>query len=135
MLNANVTREAIDRLEPMHPGRGARPAGLGRRASRSLPQIKRYIVDICQATRVDPGLQLPGPPRASLALMRASRVVAASQGREDVIPDDVQAVLQPVLAHRLALTPDAELRDDTIDKVIERVTARVKPPAGRQAPA
>ena len=58
------------------------------------------------------------------------RVVAASQGREDVIPDDVKSVLHPVLAHRIALTPDAELRDDTIDKVIERITSRVKPPLG-----
>jgi MoxR-like ATPase len=92
------------------------------------PQIKQYIVDICQATRTDPSLQLPASPRASLALLFASRVVAASQGREDVLPDDVQTVLQPVLAHRLALTPDAELRDDTIDKVVERITSRVKPP-------
>jgi len=91
-------------------------------------QIKQYIVDICQATRTDPSLQLPASPRASLALLFASRVVAASQGREDVLPDDVQTVLPPVLAHRLALTPDAELRDDTIDKVIERITSRVKPP-------
>jgi MoxR-like ATPase len=92
------------------------------------PQIKQYIVDICQATRTDPSLQLPASPRASLALLFASRVVAASQGREDVLPDDVQTVLPPVLAHRLALTPDAELRDDTIEKVIERITSRVKPP-------
>ena len=92
------------------------------------PQIKQYIVDICQATRTEPSLQLPASPRASLALLFASRVVAASQGREDVLPDDVQTVLQPVLAHRLALTPDAELRDDTIDKVVERITSRVKPP-------
>jgi len=92
------------------------------------PQIEQYIVDICQATRVDPSLQLPASPRASLALLFASRVVAASLGREDVLPDDVVTVLGPVLAHRLALTPDAELRDDTIEKVIERITSRVKPP-------
>jgi MoxR-like ATPase len=92
------------------------------------PQIKQYIVDICQATRTEPSLQLPASPRASLALLYASRVVAASQAREDVLPGDVQLVLQPVLAHRLALTPDAELRDDTIEKVIERITSRVKPP-------
>jgi MoxR-like ATPase len=92
------------------------------------PQVKQYIVDICQATRTDPSLQLPASPRASLALLFASRVVAASQGREDVLPDDVQAVLRPVLVHRIALTPDAELRDDSIDKVIERITSRVKPP-------
>jgi MoxR-like ATPase len=92
------------------------------------PQIKQYIGQICQATRSDPSLQLPASTRASLALLYASRVVAASQGREDVIPDDVQSILHAVLAHRIALTPDAELRDDTIEKVIERITNRVKPP-------
>ena len=90
--------------------------------------VKQYIVDICQATRTEPSLQLPASPRASLALLFASRVVAASQGREDVLPEDVQLVLQPVLVHRIALTADAELRDDTVEKVIERITSRVKPP-------
>jgi MoxR-like ATPase len=61
-------------------------------------------------------------------MLYAARVVAASRGREDVLPDDVTTVLQPVMAHRLALTPDAELRDDTVQKVIERITSRVKPP-------
>jgi MoxR-like ATPase len=92
------------------------------------PQIKQYIVDLAQATRTEPSLQLPASPRASLSLLFAARVVAAANGREDVLPDDVQSILQPVLAHRLALTPDAELRDDTIEKVIERITSRVKPP-------
>jgi MoxR-like ATPase len=92
------------------------------------PQIKDYIVDICQATRSDPSLQLPASPRASLALLYASRVTAASNARDDVLPEDVQVVLRPVLAHRLQLTPDAELRDETIDTVIERLVSRVKPP-------
>ncbi len=69
-------------------------------------------------------------PRASLALMRAARVLAASQGREDVIPDDVKALIKPVLAHRLILTPDAGLRDETIDNVVDRIVARVKIPVG-----
>jgi MoxR-like ATPase len=90
--------------------------------------IKHYIVELCRATRSDPSLSLPASPRASLALLFASRVVAASHGREDVLPDDVATILQPVLMHRLALTPDAELRDDTLEKVIERITSRVKPP-------
>jgi MoxR-like ATPase len=73
-------------------------------------------------------------PRASLALMRATRVRALSQGREQVLPDDVRAVLLPVLAHRLILTPDAQLRDETVAKVIERVLARVKVPLGVEEP-
>jgi MoxR-like ATPase len=55
-------------------------------------------------------------------------VLAASQGREDVYPDDVKRVLIPVLSHRLVLTADATLRDETIDKVIERIVGRIRPP-------
>jgi MoxR-like ATPase len=128
VMDANSSNQAIDALKPVCSideviAMQEWPKGVG-----VAPQIKQYIAEICHATRVDPSLQLPASPRASLALLYASRVVAASQGREDVIPDDVQSILQPVLAHRLALTPDAELRDDTIEKVIERTTSRVKPP-------
>ena len=92
--------------------------------------VINYIIDIVQATREDPALMMGGSPRATLALIRGSRVRAASQGRDDVYPDDVRALLVPVLAHRMILTPDAQLRDETIDKVVERILARVKVPLG-----
>jgi MoxR-like ATPase len=90
--------------------------------------VQRFILELVQGTRRDPSLQLGGSPRASLALLWASRVLAASLGREDVYPDDVKALLLPVLAHRLLLTPDATLRGETIEQVLERVIAKVKPP-------
>ncbi len=93
-------------------------------------QVARYIVDLCQATRIDPSLSMGASSRASLALMRASRVVAASQGRDDVLPDDVRLLVRPVLGHRLLLTPDAQLRDETVDDVIDRLLTRVKAPLG-----
>jgi MoxR-like ATPase len=62
--------------------------------------------------------------------MRAARVLAASQGREDVIPDDVKTLIKPVLAHRLILTPDASLREETVDNVVERIVSKVRVPAG-----
>ena len=92
--------------------------------------MARYIVDICQATRSDPTLQMGASSRAALSLMRASRVVAASQGRDDVLPDDVRLLVRPVLGHRLLLTPDAQLRDDTVDNVIDRLLTQVKAPLG-----
>jgi len=128
VLKANYTQEAIDGLAPICDKEDVLSLQAWCKEVEASDEIQSYIVDICRATRDDPSLQLPASPRASLALMRASRVVAASHGREDVIPDDVLMVLQPVLAHRIALTPDAALRDDTIDKVIERVSSRVKPP-------
>ncbi|MEA2682353.1 MAG: MoxR-like ATPase [Chloroflexota bacterium] len=130
ILEANSQNEAIDRLKPACSLDDVLDLQDWPKGVEVAEPVRRYIVEICQATRTDPSLQLPASPRASLALMRASRVVAAANGREDVIPDDVKSVLHPVLAHRIALTPDAELRDDTIDKVIERITSRVKPPLG-----
>jgi MoxR-like ATPase len=130
VLDANYVAEAIDSLHAVCPIEEVVAMQDWPKGVQFSEAMKDYVVEICQATRVDPSLQLPASPRASLALMRASRVVAAANGREDVLPDDVNAVLQPVLAHRLALTPDAELRDDTIEKVIERITSRVKPPLG-----
>jgi len=71
-----------------------------------------YITDLVQATRNDPALSMGGSSRASQALLRAARVMAASQGRDDVVPDDVKQLVYPVLSHRLMLTPDAQLRED-----------------------
>ena len=68
--------------------------------------------------------------RASQSLMRAAKVMAASQGRDDVIPDDVKALVKAVLVHRLVLTPDAQLRDETVEGVIDRIVHRVKVPIG-----
>ena len=92
------------------------------------PEIGYYIVDLVHATRQDAAVAIGGSPRASIALLRASRALAASDGREHVYPDDVRAVMRPVLAHRIILQPDAILRGETVDAVIERVTGQVKAP-------
>jgi MoxR-like ATPase len=97
------------------------------------PDVAYYIVDLVQATRDDPALSLGASPRASISLLRASRALAASDGRTDVYPDDVRAVLQPIMAHRVFLNPDAVLRGETIEAVLERVVGRVKPPSGARA--
>jgi MoxR-like ATPase len=89
-----------------------------------------YIVDICQATRTDSALQMGASSRASQALMRAARVMAASQGRDDVLPDDIKRLVNPVLNHRLVLNPDALLREETVENVVERIITRVKLPMG-----
>jgi len=92
--------------------------------------LQRYIVDLCQQTRTDSALAMGASTRAALALLRASCVLAASQAREDVLPDDVRLLVTPVLGHRLILTPDASLRDETVDNVITRIVDRVKLPLG-----
>ena len=92
------------------------------------PEVGRYIVDLVHASRQDPAVAMGGSPRASIALLRAARALAASDGREHVYPDDVRAVLKPVLAHRIIINPEALLRGDSTDAVLERLTNAVKPP-------
>jgi MoxR-like ATPase len=136
-LVANQRREAIRGLEPVVDL--AQVVDMIRWAADvtiSEP-VLYYITDLVQATRSDPSLQMGASMRASLALMRASRAMAASQGRDDVVPDDVKLLAKAVLNHRLLLTPDAQLRDESIDAVIDRIIHRVKVPmnlAGKPAP-
>ena len=92
------------------------------------PEVGYYIVDLVHASRNDPAVAMGGSPRASIALLRAARVLAASDGREHVYPDDVRAVLGPVMAHRLILNPEAILRGESVSAVIDRMTSSIKPP-------
>ena len=92
------------------------------------PEVGYYIVDLVHASRADGAVAMGGSPRASIALLKASRVLAASDGRQHVYPDDVRAVLQPIMAHRVVLHPEAILRGDSVEAVLDRVTNQVKPP-------
>jgi MoxR-like ATPase len=130
VLIANRDGEAITRLQAVTNRDEVMEMIAWARGVEVSDEVMMYIIDLCQATRHDPSLMIGASTRASLALTRSARVLAASKGREDVYPDDVQAVLAPVFAHRLQLTADAQLRDETVDRVIERVTGRVKPPLG-----
>ncbi|MBA2529184.1 MAG: MoxR family ATPase [Euzebyales bacterium] len=91
--------------------------------------LKRYVVNLVRATREHPSVELGASPRASLALLRASRAFAAVQGRDYVIPDDVKALVQPVLAHRLILTPEAQMADRDAAGVLDELLGSVPIPA------
>ena len=93
------------------------------------PEVGRFLVDLVNATRSEPALALGASPRASIALVRAARVLAAGDGRTDVFPDDVLAVLGPVLNHRVVVHPDYLIRGETTEAVLERVRTSVKPPS------
>lgn len=89
-----------------------------------------YVVDLVQETRTDPALDMGASSRASQALLRCARVLAASRGRDDVLPDDIKQLVRPVLAHRLVLRPEAHLLEETVDAVLARIVHRVKVPLG-----
>jgi MoxR-like ATPase len=92
--------------------------------------IEDYILSLVEATRTDPGVALGASPRAAQALVRATRARALIRGREFVTPDDVQAVVLPVLAHRLvpAWTATGGESGRSARDVLEAIVQRTPPP-------
>jgi MoxR-like ATPase len=93
--------------------------------------IRRYVVALVDASRRSPDLRVGASPRAGLHLLRAARAAAALAGRDHVLPDDVQALAGPVLAHRLLLTADATLARRGAEQVVGDLLATVPVPRGR----
>ncbi|MGH9122126.1 MAG: AAA family ATPase [Acidimicrobiales bacterium] len=96
------------------------------------PALMCYIVDLAASSRRHPALSLGMSPRSAIALMKAARALAASRGREFVIPDDIKALIEPVLAHRLVLSAEAEMSAVTVKDVLSDILASVAVPSGRQ---
>ena len=88
-------------------------------------ELLEYIVDLTAFTRDHPQVQLGASPRASLQLMYASRARALMGGRSYVLPDDIKALVVPVIAHRLMLTPEAELDGIPQRRIIEQALEEV----------
>ena len=97
------------------------------------PSLQGYIVELAEATRRHPALALGISPRATLALQRAGRALAAARSRDYVVPDDLRELAAPVLAHRVALTPEARLQGMATDAVIADVLRTVTVPTGAEA--
>ncbi|GAB4435805.1 MAG: MoxR family ATPase [Chloroflexi bacterium OHK40] len=90
--------------------------------------VLAYIAAITQESRRSPDLVLGGSTRASVALLLAAKAYAAIQGRSYVTPDDVKALVRPVLRHRVILRPEAEIEGLTADAALGRILARVEVP-------
>ncbi|MBO0748636.1 MAG: AAA family ATPase, partial [Acidimicrobiaceae bacterium] len=90
--------------------------------------LKEYIIDVAAETRRHPALDLGMSPRAALGLLRAARALAASRGREFVIPDDIKALFVPVLAHRLVLSPEAGRGEQRAEEVVADIVRSVPVP-------
>ena len=92
------------------------------------PDVLAYIVDIARATRQSPSLALGVSPRGATALLTTARAWAWLSGRAYVTPDDVKALAQPTLAHRLSLTPEAELEGIGVSSVLASALGAVPVP-------
>ncbi|MCL2394353.1 MAG: AAA family ATPase [Acidimicrobiaceae bacterium] len=90
--------------------------------------LKEYIIDVAAETRRHPALDLGMSPRAALGLLRAARALAASRGRDFVIPDDIKALFGPVLAHRLVLSPEAGRGEARAEEIVAEIVRSVPVP-------
>ncbi|GAA2154750.1 AAA family ATPase [Actinomadura napierensis] len=128
LLAGAPTGAMLDRLPPVM-GREdlARMIDFAQRLH-VAPPLYDYVVRVVAATRDHPDLRLGASPRASVALLRAARVRAAAAGRSYIVPEDVKVLAAPVIAHRLIVTPEAELRGRTGSEVVGEVLANVPTP-------
>jgi MoxR-like ATPase len=97
------------------------------------PTINDYVSRLIDATRTANEVRLGASVRGALALIRASKTLAAASGRHYVLPDDVKALAEPVLAHRLVLDPEAEFDGVTASSVIAQNLIETAPPSERVA--
>jgi MoxR-like ATPase len=135
MLAQRETASPLDTLEPVVSLAELRAMiAAVHRVFTSQP-VKEYAVELARATRDDRQLRLGASPRATLQLIRAAKAHAAMHGRDFVLPDDVDAMAVPVLAHRLVPTSRAVGGHDRdggplIDAIVRRVVADTPVPVG-----
>ena len=90
--------------------------------------LLRYIASIVDNTRSNANLYLGASPRASIAIMDASKALAAIRGRDFITPDDIKKVAEPVLGHRILLTPEREMEGLTAEKIVQQIVDSIEVP-------
>ena len=128
MLDTHGAASPLDQLTPVARASDVQELVVAVRRVHVSDQVKDYIISLANATRTSPELRLGASPRATLHLLRASRAWAALDGRDYVIPDDVQRLARPVLAHRLLPTAEAIVERHQPEHVVDRIVAQLPLP-------
>jgi MoxR-like ATPase len=128
MLDSHGSTSPLDQLRPVARASDVQELVVAVRTVLVSEQVKDYIISLANATRTSPELRLGASPRATLHLLRASRAWAALDGRDYVIPDDVQRLARPVLAHRLLPTAEAIVERHQPEQVVDRLVAQLPLP-------
>jgi MoxR-like ATPase len=92
--------------------------------------LKRYVVELVGRTRQSSDVYLGSSPRGSLALFRSGQAFAALNGRDHVLPDDIQSLAVPVLGHRIIVGPAARLREVSADRIVREIVENTPVPGG-----
>jgi MoxR-like ATPase len=128
MLDTHGSSSPLAELKPVAAAPDVRELISAVRGVLVSAQVKQYIITLAAATRSAPELRLGASPRSALHLLRASRARAALDGRDYVIPDDIQALAGPVLAHRLLPTAEALVERKLPQQVVARLVAELPLP-------
>jgi MoxR-like ATPase len=128
MLDSHGSSSPLDELKPVAHAADIRALVAAVREVHVSGPIRQYIIDLVNATRTSPELRLGASPRAALHLLRASRSFAALDERDFVIPDDVQGLAVPVLAHRLLPSAEAMVGRELPDQVLAAIVRRLPLP-------
>jgi MoxR-like ATPase len=128
MLDAHESHDPLADLVPVADAATLLHLRASTRGIFASDRLKRYVVDLVAATRREPTLRLGASPRASVHLLQAAKALAFVRGREHVLPDDVQSLAVPVLAHRILLSTEAHLERRTAAAVVTEVVGRVTVP-------
>ncbi len=132
MLDSHSAANPLDDLEPVTDAAEIAKLVDIVRSVHVSEAVKNYAIDITSATRRSPDLRLGASPRASLHLVRAARAHAALEARDYVIPDDIQLLAIPVLAHRLITGLEAQMGGRGADQVITALLRQIAVPEGAQ---
>ncbi|GGO81814.1 AAA family ATPase [Wenjunlia tyrosinilytica] len=128
MLDVHGGADPLDDLQPVAHAHEIVKLVEAVRLVHVAESVRRYAVDLVSATRNHPDLRLGASPRATLHLVRAARAAAALDGRDFVLPDDIQTLAGPVLAHRLLPTAQAQLGRRTPEQVVVEIVQRTPVP-------
>lgn len=133
MLDTHGRTSALDELEPAADAREVTKLIETARHVHVSDAVRGYAVDLVTATRTSPELRLGASPRATLHLVRAARARALLDDRDYVLPDDIQQLAVPVLAHRLLTTAEAQLSGHEPETVVSELVAGLPVPSSSPA--
>jgi len=128
MLDAHGSSSPLEALEPVAQAEDMRELIAAVRTVHVAEPLKQYVIRLVAATRSSPELRLGASPRATLHLLRAGRARAALDGRDFVIPDDMQALALPVLAHRLLPSAEAVVTQQPPERVLAAIVEHLPLP-------
>jgi len=133
ILATHGVASTLEDIDAVTDARGVSDMILMAREVHVAPSLQGYIVSLADASRKHPDVYLGASPRASIMLLRASRAVAASEGRDYVVPDDIKALVVPALAHRILVSADAAMSGRTSVEILAELQASVPVPVRNRA--